>query len=137
MREDDTHLPITTMVAVENTHNKCGGRPLPLDWLAELGKTCKGLGLPLHCDGARIFNAAVSQGKTVAELLQHVDSASICLSKVKYNLSNHQYYLYTIGSRLSCWIRYRGFKRVNAKSSPCSKSSWWWNATGKYKKHYQ
>jgi len=81
VREDDTHLPITTMVAVENTHNKCGGRPLPLDWLAELGKTCKGLGLPLHCDGARIFNAAVSQGKTVAELLQHVDSASICLSK--------------------------------------------------------
>merc|ERR1711892_630902 len=81
VREDDQHLPITTLVAIENTHNKCGGRALPLEWLEQLGKTCKRLGLPLHCDGARIFNAAVSQGKTIADLLQHVDSASICLSK--------------------------------------------------------
>merc|ERR1712106_820713 len=81
VREDDQHLPITTMVAIENTHNKCGGRALPLEWLEQLGKSCKRLGLPLHCDGARLFNAAASQGKEIGDLLKHVDSASLCLSK--------------------------------------------------------
>jgi len=81
VREDDPHLPVTTLVAIENTHNKCGGRTLPMEWLRELGSLCKKLGLPLHCDGARLFNAAVSLGTTVADLLQDVDSASLCLSK--------------------------------------------------------
>ena len=84
VREDDPHLPVTTLVTIENTHNKCGGVPLPLTWLQELGATCRRLGLPLHCDGARIWNAAVSQGVSVASLLEHCDSASICLSKVGY-----------------------------------------------------
>ena len=82
VREEDPHLPRTTLVAIENTHNKCGGRALPLPWLQELGKTCAELGLALHCDGARIFNAATSMGVTIGDLLKHVDSASICLSKV-------------------------------------------------------
>ena len=82
VREDDPHLPVTQLVAIENTHNKCGGVCLPLDWLEEVGKTCKRLGLPLHCDGARLLNAAVSQGVEVKLLLKHCDSASICLSKV-------------------------------------------------------
>jgi len=81
VREDDPHLPVTTLVAIENTHNKCGGVPLPLSWLQEVGATCKRLGLPLHCDGARIWNAAVSQGVSVAKLIEHCDSASLCLSK--------------------------------------------------------
>ena len=84
VREDDPHLPITTLVAIENTHNKCGGVSLPLDWLDQIGATCKRLGLPLHCDGARIWNAAVSQGMSLATLLQWCDSASICLSKVVF-----------------------------------------------------
>ena len=70
-------------MAIENTHNKCGGRALPLDWLEKLGAVCKELKLPVHCDGARLFNAAVSQKKQINELLAYVDSASICLSKVK------------------------------------------------------
>merc|ERR1711892_344320 len=81
VREEDCHLPRTTLVAIENTHNKCGGRALPLEWLEKVGETCKGLGLPLHCDGARLFNAAASQGKEIGDLLKHVDSASLCLSK--------------------------------------------------------
>ena len=44
MREDDPHFPITTLVAIENTHNKCGGRTLPMSWLKELGTLCKKLG---------------------------------------------------------------------------------------------
>ena len=51
VREDDPHLPVTRLVAVENTHNKCGGVALPLPWLQQLGHTCSRLGLKLHCDG--------------------------------------------------------------------------------------
>ena len=83
VREDDPHLPVTQLVAIENTHNKCGGVCLPLPWLEEVGAACKRLGLPLHCDGARLVNAAVSQGVEVSHLLRHCDSASICLSKVR------------------------------------------------------
>ena len=70
-------------MAIENTHNKCGGVCLPLQWLQDLGTTCRRLGVALHCDGARIMNAAVSQGVEVSLLLQHCDSASLCLSKVE------------------------------------------------------
>ena len=84
VREDDPHLPVTQLVAIENTHNKCGGVCLPLAWLEEVGAACKRLGLPLHCDGARLVNAAVSQGLEVSQLLRHCDSASLCLSKVRY-----------------------------------------------------
>ena len=76
-------MPKTTLVAIENTHNKCGGRALPLDWLEKLGAVCKELKLPVHCDGARLFNIAISQKKQISELLAYVDSASLCLSKVE------------------------------------------------------
>ena len=100
VREEDPHLPRTTLVAIENTHNKCGGRALPLTWLQELGRTCAELGLALHCDGARIFNAETSQGVTIGDLLQHVDSASICLSKVAliiHRLQNISLYIGRLG----------------------------------------
>ena len=83
LREDDPHLPVTKLVAIENSHNKCGGAVLPLEWLEEVGRACRELGLALHCDGARVMNAAVSQGVDVSLLLQHCSSASICLSKVR------------------------------------------------------
>jgi len=81
VRDDDPHLPVTSLVAIENTHNKCGGRVLPLSWLEELGATCRQLGLPLHCDGARIFHAVEHLGVSLKKLLEQCDSASICLSK--------------------------------------------------------
>ena len=109
VREDDTHLPKTTLVAIENTHNKCGGRALPLEWLDQLGKVCKELGLPIHCDGARLFNAAVSQGKEISDLLQHVHSASLCLSKVGHRIQIMENVLsfkdkMFLGSRMPCWV---------------------------------
>lgn len=81
VRGDDPHLPVTRMVAIENTHNKCGGVALPLEWLEDLGKTCRRLGLILHCDGARIWNASACLNTPLSTLLQWCDSASICLSK--------------------------------------------------------
>jgi len=78
---EDTHCPVTQLVAIENSHNKCGGRALPMDWLERLGALCKEKGLALHCDGARLFNTAVSQGVGIGDLLKHCDTSSICLSK--------------------------------------------------------
>ena len=56
VRADDPHLPVTRLVAVENTHNKCGGVALPLPWLQQLGHTCSRLGLKLHCDGGKLLS---------------------------------------------------------------------------------
>ncbi|KAF4526336.1 hypothetical protein B566_EDAN012263 [Ephemera danica] len=62
IRTRDLHEPMTALVCVENTHNKCGGKVLPLPWLKELVARCSALGLPLHMDGARLHNAAVYLG---------------------------------------------------------------------------
>ena len=51
---DDPHDPITTLVCIENSHNKCGGRAVPLDWIDQLAETCRSFNLPIHCDGARL-----------------------------------------------------------------------------------
>jgi len=81
IRADDPHLPVTRLVAIENSHNKCGGRALPLHWVEKLSVVCRSHGIPLHCDAARIFNSCVSQGVDLKTSLQHIDSASICFSK--------------------------------------------------------
>ena len=77
VREPDPHHPVTALVAIENTHNKCGGAVLPAAWLDQLGALCTRLGLPLHCDGARLFNASAQSGRSLADLLQHCHSASV------------------------------------------------------------
>lgn len=81
IRPDDQHEPQTALICIENTHNKCGGKVLPLTWIREVGQFCKEAGLPLHCDGARLFNASVSMGIPVQDLVRDCDSVSICLSK--------------------------------------------------------
>lgn len=81
VRPDHSHFPVTTLVCVENTHNMCGGKVLPLDWLDKLGATCRQLGLPLHLDGARLFNAATSLNLPPERLARDCSTVSICLSK--------------------------------------------------------
>ena len=54
---------------------------LPLAWIDEVAKVCKELKLPLHCDGARLFNSAAALNVPVSELVKHCDSVSVCLSK--------------------------------------------------------
>lgn len=51
---EDPHAPITSLVCIENTQNKCGGRAVPLQWIDQLSQLCKDFRLPLHCDGARL-----------------------------------------------------------------------------------
>lgn len=81
IRGDDVHYPPTRLVAVEDTHNMCGGLALPDGYLDEVGALCKRRGLLLHLDGARLWNAASKSGQTMAERAAAADSVSICLSK--------------------------------------------------------
>uniref|UniRef100_A0A0K2SWK1 Aromatic amino acid beta-eliminating lyase/threonine aldolase domain-containing protein n=1 Tax=Lepeophtheirus salmonis TaxID=72036 RepID=A0A0K2SWK1_LEPSM len=82
IRCDDIHYPVSKVLVIENTHNKCGGKSLPLAWIQGAYEMCRKNDLILHCDAARIFNAGMSSGVPVKELLSPwCDSACICLSK--------------------------------------------------------
>ena len=78
---DDRHTPITRIVSIENTHNSSGGCVWPLEEVSAIADTCRELGLRLHLDGARLFNAAVALGLPAAEISRHADTVTICLSK--------------------------------------------------------
>lgn len=73
--------PRTGVVCVENTHNRCGGAVLPVDYLRELRSVCHERGTPVHMDGARIFNAATALNVPASAIAAQVDSVQFCLSK--------------------------------------------------------
>jgi threonine aldolase len=75
------HTPATRVVAIENTHNSSGGRVWPLDEVAAIADVCRELGLALHLDGARLFNAAIASGEEPAAYARHADTVTICFSK--------------------------------------------------------
>lgn len=75
------HSPMTKMVSLENTHNRHSGAVLPQDKILEIKKICDEHDLIYHLDGARIWNAHVRSGLSLAELVEPFDSASVCLSK--------------------------------------------------------
>ena len=81
IRIDDPHCPRTALIALENTHNLCGGKILPLSYINAVAALAREHNLKLHVDGARLFNAVVGSGVSAQELLRNVDSVSVCLSK--------------------------------------------------------
>lgn len=81
IREDDQHYPRTKLIALENTHNTCGGRVLPLPYIRQVEQFAKDNQLKLHVDGARLANASVATGVPMAELVKGADTVSLCLSK--------------------------------------------------------
>lgn len=81
VRADDQHYPRTRLIALENTHNTCGGRVLPLPYVRQVEQFAKENNLKLHVDGARLANASVATGIPMAELVKGADSVSLCLSK--------------------------------------------------------
>jgi threonine aldolase len=81
IRSNDAHQPISRLVCLENTHNRCGAVALTPGYTKAVGELTHERGLMLHLDGARIFNAAVSQGVSVKELAEPADSVTFCLSK--------------------------------------------------------
>jgi len=80
-QDDDAHHPRTTLVAVENTHNYCGGVVYPLEQIRALRAFCDERAMVLHLDGARVCNAAVATGVPLADMAAPFDSVSVCLSK--------------------------------------------------------
>ena len=81
IRKEDVHFPPTRLICLENTHNRCLGMPLSVDYTNSVTEIAKNNSLSVHVDGARIFNAAVSLGVSVKELTENIDSVSFCLSK--------------------------------------------------------
>jgi len=77
----DPHFAQPAVVALENTHNRCGGVPVPLSHMAEVRRLAAARGLPVHLDGARIFNAALALETTARQIASSADSVSFCLSK--------------------------------------------------------
>jgi threonine aldolase len=77
VRPDGYHAVPTRAIAVEQTHNRSGGEIIPLSTLTELRST----GIPLHCDGARIWHAHVATGVGLADYGALFDTLSVCLSK--------------------------------------------------------
>lgn len=75
------YMTRTGLVSVENTHNMAGGTIFPQERLAEVYDFCRSQGIPVHMDGARIFNAAVAQGLPVREVARYADSVMFSLSK--------------------------------------------------------
>jgi threonine aldolase len=81
IRGDNIHFPHTRLIALENTHNLCGGAPLEPAYLRAVGEIARRHGIKLHIDGARLFNAAVALGVPARQLAADADSVAFCLSK--------------------------------------------------------
>lgn len=81
INSDDIHYPQTALVALENTVNKGGGAYYTLDQIKPIYELCQKHKLPLHLDGARIFNALTASGDSAKEYGKYFDTISVCLSK--------------------------------------------------------
>ena len=120
VRMRSTHCPRTALLCVEQTFmgsgEAAGGYVIPLEHLRQLKRTAEELGLPVHMDGARLFNAAVASGLAVREYAACADSVSICLSKglgapVGSLIAGDQAFLERgrlVRKRLGGWMRQAG-----------------------------
>eukprot|EP00929_Paragymnodinium_shiwhaense_P003000 TRINITY_DN10336_c0_g1_i1.p1 TRINITY_DN10336_c0_g1~~TRINITY_DN10336_c0_g1_i1.p1 ORF type:complete len:802 (+),score=119.27 TRINITY_DN10336_c0_g1_i1:93-2498(+) len=81
VRTVNDHFPTTRVLVLEQTHNMCGGRVLPMEYIDRAAELCRRHDLKLHVDGARIFSACAALDVTPKRMLRDVDSASVCLSK--------------------------------------------------------
>jgi threonine aldolase len=73
--------PRTGAICIENTQNRCGGTVLSLQYLAALAEIGRDRGVPIHMDGARIFNAAAAIDTPAEEIARNVDTIQFCLTK--------------------------------------------------------
>lgn len=81
IRGEDIHFPKTKLICLENTHNRAGGTVIPMDILKRTYEVAKKHKIPIHMDGARIFNAATYLNQPVKEIAKYADSIMFCLSK--------------------------------------------------------
>ena len=81
IRPSNVHIPVTGLVCLENTHNRHGGTCCTPEEITAVAAVAHAGGVPVHLDGARIWNASVALRRPVADFARHVDSLSFCLSK--------------------------------------------------------
>ncbi|CAH0564411.1 unnamed protein product [Brassicogethes aeneus] len=81
IKKGDAFAPISTLIVIENTHNMCGGKVLPLDWVQKVGNIANEYNLKVHMDGARLMNAAVYLKVPPKRVCRDVDTVCFCLSK--------------------------------------------------------
>lgn len=81
IRPKDIHFPRTSLISIENTHNRSGGRVVPLENFKAIYEIAKQFDMNVHIDGARIFNAAIASNVPVKEYAKYADSLMFCLSK--------------------------------------------------------
>ncbi|MBN1825616.1 MAG: low-specificity L-threonine aldolase [Candidatus Eisenbacteria bacterium] len=81
VRPDDVHAAPTTLICMENTHNRAGGTVFPIEEMEGIGAFARERGIRTHLDGARLWNAAVASGVPEARWAAAVDSVTVCLSK--------------------------------------------------------
>ncbi len=81
IRTPNVHIPQTSLICLENTHNRGSGAIYPLDKIREISHLARARGLKLHLDGARLFNASVATGISVREYASYFDSLMFCFSK--------------------------------------------------------
>jgi threonine aldolase len=81
IRPDDVHAPHTSLICIENTHNRHGGTIISLDYINKLQKIASKYNLSLHCDGARLWNACAATGISPKDFARPFDTITVCLSK--------------------------------------------------------
>ncbi|QIX60463.1 aminotransferase class I/II-fold pyridoxal phosphate-dependent enzyme [Hymenobacter sp. BT18] len=81
IRPVNVHYPTTSLISLENTHNRGGGSCYSLEEIASIAEVARRYQIPLHLDGARIFNALVATGQSALEYGRYFDTISVCLSK--------------------------------------------------------
>ncbi len=80
-RAEELHAATTSLLCVENTHNRAAGRVLAASEMARIARKAQALGLRAHCDGARLWNAAVAAGEPERALVAGFDTVAVCFSK--------------------------------------------------------
>lgn len=81
MRQATDHFQGTGLVVIENSHNMAGGTAYPRETIEEIAANSNAQNVPVHMDGARLFNAVTAMGYTAREAVASIDSVSVCLSK--------------------------------------------------------
>ncbi len=81
VRPENVHFPPTSLICLENTLNRAGGKVFPIDEIKRIREVADKYNLKLHLDGARLWNASVATGIPLDEYAKYFDSVSVCFSK--------------------------------------------------------
>ena len=81
IRSTEYYFPKTSLICIENTHNRHGGTIVPLDYIKKVNQIVEHHGLKYHCDGARLWNACAETGVSPKEYADMFDTISVCFSK--------------------------------------------------------